>query len=98
MNLKVLNYYTYWKDLKAALIESDIDRHRFAPHSFRRIYARKAWELTHDLHTVKELLGHANVETTLRYLKTFGFDIASKQLEMQLGIKILGDKNDKKQN
>lgn len=38
-------------------------------HKLRHRYATKAYSAEHDLLTVRELLGHASVQTTIRYVK-----------------------------
>lgn len=38
-------------------------------HKLRHRYATKAYAAEHDLLTVRELLGHASVQTTIRYVK-----------------------------
>lgn len=41
-----------------------------SPHEFRRFYARQVYARTKDVHLVKDLLGHANIATTMKYLRT----------------------------
>lgn len=43
----------------------------FGPHDLRRSCARQCWEASHDLVAIQGMLGHANIETTRRYLGTF---------------------------
>ena len=40
-----------------------------AAHDLRRTFAQRAWEATHDLLLVRDLLGHASIATTQRYLE-----------------------------
>jgi site-specific recombinase XerD len=40
------------------------------PHSFRHAGATAAYQATHDLRAVQEMLGHSSMETTQRYLHT----------------------------
>lgn len=37
-------------------------------HKLRHRYATKAYSAEHDLLTVRELLGHASLQTTVRYI------------------------------
>ena len=39
----------------------------WTPHSLRHYFATKAYQGTHDLRAVQELLGHSNPQTTARY-------------------------------
>jgi integrase len=39
-----------------------------SPHSLRHTYATYFLRATGDIHTLKEILGHASIETTARYL------------------------------
>lgn len=40
------------------------------PHEFRHFFAKRYYDKTHDIQKLKELLGHASINTTTRYLKT----------------------------
>ena len=40
-----------------------------AAHDLRRTFAQRVWENTHDLLLVADLLGHASIETSRRYLE-----------------------------
>lgn len=46
-----------------------VDRTKIHPHEFRHFYAKQYYEKTHDIHKLKELLGHSSIQTTTRYLK-----------------------------
>jgi len=82
--LRNANYHLFWMDLKESMIKMGIKTDRFAPHEFRRIYAKKAWEKFHDIDVLQNLMGHERATTTLRYLKGEGFHTAeySKKLQM----------------
>ena len=41
---------------------------KLATHSMRKSYAQRLYDETRDLYLVKEMLGHASIETTLKYL------------------------------
>ena len=40
-----------------------------SPHELRRYFARKVYAKTKDIYLVKDLLGHRNIQTTMRYIK-----------------------------
>lgn len=42
---------------------------KLSPHEFRRFYAREVYKRTKDIYLVKNLLGHSNIKTTMRYLR-----------------------------
>lgn len=44
-------------------------RCHLSPHEFRRFYARQVYAKTKDVYLVKDLLGHRNIETTMKYLR-----------------------------
>lgn len=54
-------------DFKKRLTLIDVSRPRLTPHSFRHSFGTTIWEETKDLYSVKELLGHKKLETTLIY-------------------------------
>ena len=50
-----------------AAARAAITRARISPHKLRHTYATRLKELGADIFTIKELLGHAKIETTLIY-------------------------------
>jgi integrase/recombinase XerD len=60
------NKYTHaWDDCHDIAEKVGIDAH---PHKFRASYATKLLQSGVDLKTVQKLLGHKNLESTMRYL------------------------------
>ena len=53
--------------LKAAFIAAGLNGH-LATHSLRKSFAQRLYEQSGDIFMVQELLGHANVATTQKYL------------------------------
>ena len=82
--LKNKNYFLFWEHLKIALNSSNIDTERFAPHSFRRLYAKRVYEKYKDIDLLKRMMGHADVSTSLRYIVHHGLDIKETYKELQL--------------
>jgi len=79
------NYLMFLKDLKSAMIKCNIDRERFSTHSFRRMYARRVWDTFRDIYLLKELLGHSDINTSARYLRTDGQMVIDAIEKLQLG-------------
>lgn len=82
-----ISYNHYLKELKEALIKSNIDITRFATHSFRKIFARYTWDKYRDIIIVQRELDHSDPRTTLQYLKKEGlqaiqvtYDIGTRPL------------------
>ena len=46
-----------------------MDTKPFHPHEFRAFFARNIYAKTKDIKLVQDLLGHANIQTTMRYLR-----------------------------
>lgn len=73
INLALMsNYKRYERDINQALEKCGFDKKEFKTHDFRRLFARKVWETTHDPVSVKEALHHRNFDTTARYLRQSG--------------------------
>lgn len=77
------NYHKYLLQLKFALNYVDVDPTVFATHDFRRCFARRAWERYMDIYILQRLLGHSDVETTLKYLRRDNMDDANYMEQMQ---------------
>lgn len=70
------NYDRYYEDLRDACKKSGINPHEFTPHDFRRNWANKVWDMLDrkDILRLKEAMGHADITTTIRYLRQSGLD------------------------
>ena len=66
------NYKRYWIDLKQALRNNGVAFKDWATHDWRRAYARRVWDKYKDLNVLKEALGHSDVGSTIKYLRTSG--------------------------
>lgn len=59
-----------WRILKEAAQSAGVPAERVSTHSLRKGFAHAVYEASgHDLLATKELLGHANIETTIKYLE-----------------------------
>jgi integrase len=75
------NYNWYWQELKKACIKSGIDPKQWGSHDYRRCIAREVYIATDkDVEQLKNFLGHARIETTLRYLKHSGLSTIDTSL------------------
>jgi site-specific recombinase XerD len=54
--------------MQKALIKVGLDTKHYTIHTIRHSFATHLVDNGTDLHTVKELLGHSNLQTTIRYL------------------------------
>lgn len=82
------NYKWYWEDLKNALIKCGFDPKTWSTHDFRRSISRDVWDdkdIGRDIEILKNFLGHANVSTTLRYLKHSG--VSNRDVARHIAIK-----------
>ena len=79
------NYQLYHKDLKEAMINTNLDRFRHAPHDFRRQFASKVWKKFKDIVVLKDMMGHQRIETSLKYLRQSGINIKDSLREIQMG-------------
>jgi len=63
------NPYTHvWDDCKDICKKAGLDEDNYRPQKFRGTYATKLLQSGIDLKTVQKLLGHKNLESTMRYL------------------------------
>jgi integrase/recombinase XerD len=54
--------------VRKAMIDSGLERFKFSSHSLRHSFATHLLDQGNDIHTIKELLGHSKIETTMIYL------------------------------
>lgn len=54
--------------VQKAMIQMGLDSNRYSVHTIRHSFATHLVDNGTDLHTVKELLGHSNLQTTATYL------------------------------
>ena len=69
------NYLEYLKDFHRAFELSGLDSKLFATHYLRRKFARKVWDKYKDVDKLQRALGHANITTSLGYLRESGQDV-----------------------
>jgi integrase len=68
------NYQQYLKDFHSAFALSGLDSKMFATHYMRRKFARKVWDKYKDVDKLKRAMGHADINTSLGYLRQSGQD------------------------
>ena len=54
--------------VQKVLIQLGLDSKNYSVHTFRHSFATHLVDNGTDLHTVKELLGHSSIQTTMRYM------------------------------
>jgi integrase len=70
------NYVWAWQDLKIACYNAGVNPLDWSTHDFRRSISRDIWNdesIGKDPQLLQQFLGHARVETTLRYIKNSGY-------------------------
>lgn len=77
-----INYCHYLADLKQALATYGVEYKEWATHDFRRSFARNVWTMSRDPVLLKEMMNHAQFDTTLRYLR--GSGLQAKDVYFQL--------------
>jgi len=59
-----------WHIMKVAAMEGGLNADRISTHSLRKSFAAAIYEASgHDLRATQELLGHTEVETTVKYIE-----------------------------
>jgi integrase/recombinase XerD len=54
--------------IRMAMIKAGFEKYKFSAHSLRHSFATHLLDSGSDIHTIKELLGHSKIETTMIYL------------------------------
>jgi site-specific recombinase XerD len=54
--------------IRNAMITAGFEKYKFSAHSIRHSFATHLLDNGTDIHTIKELLGHSKIETTMIYL------------------------------
>lgn len=67
--------YTINKKIKLILFDHKLDFAHQSSHFLRKSFATKIYNETKDILLVKELLNHASVSTTQRYLRACNIDV-----------------------
>lgn len=78
------NYRSYSLEMKKALFDAGFDPQKFASHDLRRGFARRFYEKYRDIHALMNVMSHADISTTVRYLQTSGLGNIEYHKEMQL--------------
>ena len=54
--------------IRMAMVQAGFEKYKFSAHSLRHSFATHLLDSCSDIHTIKELLGHSNIATTMIYL------------------------------
>ncbi|CAN5475373.1 hypothetical protein BH23BAC1_BH23BAC1_20970 [soil metagenome] len=54
--------------IRQAIIQAGFKKHKYSAHSLRHSFATHLLDSGSDIHTIKELLGHSKIETSMVYL------------------------------
>jgi integrase len=83
------NYYDYWQDLHKTCEMVGVDPKKFSTHDWRRNFANKIWTDVlnkKDIEALRRALGHAHIDTTVRYLRHSGMesqDVFKKSFDLE---------------
>jgi integrase len=81
-------YNWAWQDLKVACYKAGVDPTVWSTHDFRRSKSRDIWNdevLGKDVELLQNFLGHAQVGTTIRYIKNSG--LSNQEVALRLANK-----------
>jgi len=65
---KPMNERSVQHAIRQAMRLAGLEQYKFSAHSFRHSFATHLLDQGNDIHTIKELLGHSKIETTMIYL------------------------------
>jgi len=65
---KPLNERSIQHAIRQCMSQAGLEKYKFSAHSLRHSFATHLLDSGTDIHTIKELLGHSKIETTMIYL------------------------------